>query len=237
VDPITGVVTYATRGESIGDERVTVVHILQSLARSEDSPSFYLQCKQEKNVITTFDISSGSVEYHYDVIPAGGGTVDLSESGSYIYTATFSSGNITNNVFTDIITEYYTVEAHQAFTWGGPSGNFTTLNQSTGSVTATSRTNVIGDISNTTITLTKYCNLVPEEEYTFLGSNSLKTSDIQHNIEVTQKANKLASISIVGSDVASPETIFPIEGGVLYFRCKASYTSTFAETVDTGEEV
>lgn len=237
VDPITGVVTYATRGESIGDERVTVVHILQSLARSEDSPSFYLQCKQEKNVITTFDISSGSVEYHYDVIPAGGGTVDLSESGSYIYTATFSSGNITNNVFTDIITEYYTVEAHQAFSWGGPSGNFTTLNQSTGSVTATSRTNVIGDISNTTITLTKYCNLVPEEEYTFLGSNPLKTSDIQHNIEVTQKANKLASISIVGSDVASPETIFPIEGGVLYFRCKASYTSTFAETVDTGEEV
>lgn len=238
VDQTTGKVTYNTRGETIGDEKTTIIHIPHTLTRSE-TPSFYLECKQEKNIIESLDLSKGSLKYTYDVVLPSGGTANLKTNGSCIYTITFSSGNITNNISSDIITKYYTVEtidSHKTFSWEGPKGTFTSLDTKSGSVTVSSKLNNIVGETSTTITLSEYGALIPKEEYSFLGQSSIISSAIQYNIDITQSSNFLISISIVEAQGEVPVTIFPVTGGTLYFRCKATYSSKFVETVNTGDD-
>lgn len=198
-----GVVTWASRGTTIGNERSATVTVEVKMNGKSAQETFTV--KQAGNYVTS--ISASGTSMSYTAINAGATSSAAPSVSTGTVTYTFSSTKTSTTAPSET---YGSLTISKGFKIANKTTNgFTDINTSTGALTATSRGTTYGasNRDSATVTCTITYTWTPTSSYNAAG---IKTITASPTAKCSQKPNLITALTLTnaaGGSITTPGTV------------------------------
>lgn len=231
VSQYSGTLTSTNRGTTIGNARTsgvvtrkitvtwTPTSNYNSAGTKTDSLSLTATCTQNGNYVTSLEAVARS--FSYPTIEAGATSATPSSWGGST-TFVFSSGSKTTTVPSST---YGTLSSSRVYTLGSVINGFTSVNKTTGVLTATNRGSSIGPARTSgKVTYTATMTWTPTSSYNAAGTKTVSDSS---TATCTQALNTITSIAFYtsGPTPTAPKTDYPASGASYGYVGIPTYSS------------